>query len=133
MFILSCAVKIFDLLKHIITKQHVTCNLEIDTDLYNNKKGLTRNCIQGPDASSKVPFLKKNIYIFVNINEANQKGDSTSICPAELFKWPFVKQRCPSRSEEPIFITLLTCQFYSLWDIITYVIKMRTLTVKTRN
>ena len=35
--------------------------------------------------------------------------------------------------KEPIFITLLTCQFYSLWDIITYVIKMRTLTVKTRN
>ena len=83
---LSCAVKIFDLLKHIITKQHVTCNLEIDTDLHNNKKRLTRNCIQGPDASSKVSFLKKNIYIFVNINEANQKGDSTSICPAELFK-----------------------------------------------
>ena len=71
---LSCAMKIFDLLKHIITKQHVTFNLEIDTYLYNNKKRLTRNWIQGRNASSKVPFLKKiYIYIFVNINEANQK------------------------------------------------------------
>ena len=38
MFMLSYAVEMFKLLKYIITKQLVICNLETDTDLYSNKK-----------------------------------------------------------------------------------------------